>query len=107
MAKIDQLRTEYREFASASPTVDFDTIDVPEKLWPLIPYASFWGLADDLEREQLVDSAPPRLKESLQRLIAANDDALDEWLAGPQATDPKPSGAYIAFSAMRMAADYM
>ncbi|RFC46919.1 MAG: hypothetical protein DVB22_003249 [Verrucomicrobia bacterium] len=107
MSKIDPLRGEYREFISASPTVDFDTNHVPEDLRALIPYASFWGLSDDLERERLVDCAPDHLKESLQLLIAENDDALDEWLAGPQATNPNPSAAYIAFSAMRMAADYM
>lgn len=107
MSKIESLASEYGEFISASPSVDFDATDVPVNLRSLIPYASFWGLTDDLEREQLVEVAPLHLKHDLQRLIVEYEDALDEWLAGPEATSSKPSAAYIAFSAMRMAADYM
>ena len=107
MNKIDAIRDEYMEFLSESSTVDFDSNDVPKNLRDLIPYASFWGLADDLEREQLAEKAPEHLKKSLQKLIADNDDALDDWLAGEEASSPNPSDAYVAFSAMRMAADYM
>lgn len=107
MSKVDAIKTEYGEFLSRSPTVDFDSKDVPENLRGLIPYASFWGIADDWKREQLVEAAPEHLKASLQQLIAVNDDALDDWLAGDEASSLNPSDAYIAFSAMRMAADFM
>ena len=63
--------------------------------------------ADDWEREQLVRKAPPPVCESLQRLINEHDDALDQWLAGAEATSESPTDAYIAFSAMRMCADFM
>ncbi len=107
MCKIDPIQNEYGEFLSESSTVDFDFNDEPENLRHLIPYASFWGIADDWEREQLAEKAPTHLKESLQKLIADNDGELDAWLAGVEASNPDPSDAYIAFSAMRMAADYM
>jgi hypothetical protein len=107
MKEIDTIRSEYGEFLSESPTVAFDSNDVPKNLHHLIPYASFWGLADDLNRERLVEKAPDHLKESLRKLIANNENALDEWLAGEEALSPDPSDAYIAFSALRMAADYM
>ncbi|MGV3756680.1 MAG: hypothetical protein ACO1QS_14960 [Verrucomicrobiota bacterium] len=107
MSKIDAIRSEYGEFLSESSMVDFDENEVPESLRPLIPYASFWGLADDWEREKLAEKAPAHLKISLRKMIADNDDALDDWLAGVEASSSNPSSAYIAFSAMRMAADYM
>ena len=107
MNKINPLNDEYGEFLSESSTVDFDSNDVPENLRHMIPYASFWGIADDWEREKLADNAPAHLKASLKKLIADNDDELDDWLAGLEASNPKASDAYIAFSAMRMAADYM
>lgn len=107
MKKVDAIRSEYGEFLLESSTVEFDSNDVPENLRHLIPYASFWGLADDLAREQLAEKAPDPLKRSLKKLITDNDDALDEWLAGEEASNPDPSDAYVAFSALRMAADYM
>jgi hypothetical protein len=33
------------------------------------------------------------------------DDALDDWLAGPEAALPIQSAEYLAFSNMRIAAD--
>ncbi len=103
----DKIKNEYGDFIAKSPLVYFEINDVPSNLHSLIPYASFWGLSDDLEREQLVDCAPSHLKETLRRIIADNDDALDEWLAGDEARNPRPCSAYVAFSAMRMAADYV
>ena len=107
MSKVDAIKAEYGDFISHSPTVEFSADDVPKNLHSLIPYASFWGITDDLERENLVENAPDHLKVSLQKLIADNDDALDGWLAGDESSHSNPSGAYIAFSAMRMAADFM
>lgn len=41
----------------------------------------------------------------LKRAVQDADAALDAWLAGPEAAGPDFSDEYIAFSAMRMAAD--
>lgn len=55
-------------------------------------------------REDRIAKAAP---EELAALTAINryEDELDDWLAGPEADSPAPSAEYIAFSAMRMAAD--
>ena len=103
----EAMKTKYGDFVSASGNVAFDENDVPECLRSLIPYARFWGLADDWEREQLAVKAPDDVKTDLKDLIAQHDDALDQWLAGEEAANPNPSDAYVAFSAMRMCADFM
>ncbi|WP_377165038.1 hypothetical protein [Prosthecobacter fluviatilis] len=101
-----QLQQHYGNFHELSPKAEFDPADVPDELVPLIPYAAFWGLSDDLDRENLVEAATPEITANLKLVIRENDDAIDAWLAGPLADKPPFSAAYIAFSAMRMAADY-
>ena len=101
------LRQKYGSFYNESTQVNFDSSVVPIKLRPLIPYAKFWGLSDDLEREQLAEKAPQEIREELKSLIAEYDDLIDAWLAGDEAVSEAPSDAYVAFSAMRMCADYM
>jgi hypothetical protein len=63
------------------------------------------GVGDDLIRDDMVRDAPDEAIEELKRVVQANDDLLDEWLAGPDADSANPSEEYLAFSAMRMAAD--
>ncbi|MCR9294964.1 MAG: hypothetical protein NXI32_19785 [bacterium] len=82
-------------------------IDIPDALYPLIPYARFWGISDDWQREQLAIKAPDCVRESFKRLIEQNDDVLDDWLSGEEALSAQPTDAYVAFSAMRMCADFM
>ena len=79
---------------------------VPETLRHLIPIAEYWGILDDVERERKVREAMSQEIEELKKVIAEHDDALDEWLAGPEANATTYSNEYLAFSAMRMAADY-
>jgi hypothetical protein len=102
-----RMREGYGGFYSASPQVPFDPNDVPQSLRILIPYARFWGVTDDLKREQLVQSASPSIGMNLKAVVARFDAGLDDWLAGPESTAPRPSAAYLAFSAMRMAADFV
>ena len=103
----EQMKRWYGSFYDRSPMLDLDQRKVPEEFWPLLPYAEFWGVADDLTREILVKQAPADVQHNLKEAVAAFDNALDEWLAGPEADDPNPSDEYIAFSAMRMAAYYV
>jgi hypothetical protein len=102
----EEMQQRYGSFYRSSPMARLDRIKVPEEFWPLLPYAEFWGIADDWTREDLVKNAPPDVRENLKRVVAAFDNALDEWLAGPEADSPNPTDAYIAFCAMGMAADY-
>src|SRR5258708_36794351 len=77
---------------------------IPQNLWRLIPYAELWGVTDDTLRGMLLRKATPQALRELKEVVSAADDALDEWLAGPEADAPAQSDEYIAFSAMRMAA---
>ncbi len=101
----EQMKRRYASFYDRSPKLDLDRKEVPEKFWPLVPYAEFWGIADDWQRERLVKDAPADVQFNLQEVVLAFDSALGDWLAGPAADDPPFSDEYIAFTAMRMAAD--
>jgi hypothetical protein len=98
--------TAYGTFHRRSRLSTIHPQNVPEDLRPLIPYAEFWGIADDLERERLVRAASSDALVNLVAVIRAHDNALDRWLAGPEAQSAQPSDEYVAFSAMRMAADF-
>jgi len=98
----DEIKKRYGSFYHASPRLDLDKHKVPEEYWPLLPYAEFWGLSDDSDREDLINQAPHDIRKNLKEVVAAFDVVLDEWLAGPEADNPKPTLEYVAFSAMRM-----
>jgi hypothetical protein len=83
-----------------------DPRHVPPSLRALLPLAQRFGVADDIAREALVRAADPQVVQALVVAVRDNDDALDMWLAGPEATGPEFTEEYVAFSAMRMAADY-
>lgn len=103
----DQMKRRYGSFYDTSPMVHLDRRKVPEKIWPLLPYAEFWGVADDWTRETLVKQALADVQQNLKQAVSAFEDALEEWLAGPEADNPNPSDEYVAFAAMIMAADYL
>lgn len=96
----------YGRFHLKGANVVLDPAQVPSSLHALLPYAAFWGMADDWARENLVQLAPATVLKNLKGVVARFDDLLDEWLAGSQASDPSPTREYIAFSAMRLAADF-
>jgi hypothetical protein len=100
-----EMRRKYGLYASAAPRISLDRSLVPKLLWPLIPYAEIWGISDDLIREDFARMAGHEAVEELRLIVAPYEDALDEWLAGPDAMSESPSIEYIAFSCMRMAAD--
>ena len=102
----DEMKRWYGSFYDRSPKLDLDRTKVPKRYWPLLPYAEFWGIGDDWTREALVKEAPPEVQLNLNEVVGRFDSALDEWLAGPEADGPNFSDEYIAFSAMRRAADY-
>jgi hypothetical protein len=103
----EQIEQAWGPSGKTSPRISFDLRDVPEGLRQLAPYAVFWGAADDWLREDVLRKTPESLRKNLKSAVAAFDDALDAWLAGPEASNPRPSNAYVAFSAMRMSADFL
>lgn len=102
---VRELLERYRLLEYEPTVARLDARKVPERLRHLIPYAQIWGVADDTLREILVRRASHEALSDLKRAVALADDLLDEWLAGAEADECHPSDEYIAFSAMRMAAD--
>ncbi len=103
----DDLKAKYPEFIAGLKRLPLNRNNVPPELHAYIPYAEVWGVPDDLEREQLAERAPEAAKAEVARIVKEIDDQLDEWLAGPEAESENPSDEYVAFSAMRMAVDFM
>lgn len=75
------------------------------RLLPLADLVKQFGLTDDGERLRALKLASPDEIARLRRAILDHNDAFDEWLAGPEADGPEYSDEYIAYSAVRMAAD--
>jgi hypothetical protein len=90
-----------------NPKIVLEKNRCPKELHQLIPYAEFWGISDDLMRENLVKAANKDICDNLKEVVNEYDDLLDQWLAGGEAYSESPSKEYVAFSAMRMAADYL
>jgi hypothetical protein len=84
-----------------------NTENIPESLRALIPLAERWGISDDSERIELIERAIAADRAELKMIVGKCDDELDKWLAGTEASGQEFSNEYIAFSAMRMAADYL
>lgn len=103
----EQMQQLYGDFYQRRAHHKLDSSKVPRTLWPLIPYAEFWGIADDWARQDLVRAAPPEAKQNLKQVVERYDDDFDEWLAGPEAEHPPFSDEYIAFTTLRMAADFV
>lgn len=79
--------------------------DVPTPLHSLIPYAQVFGISDDGYRSDLLMRVPSALAENVESAVLEQHyDPLMEWLAGPASYAP-PRDAYVAFSALLMAAD--
>ena len=102
---VKEIRERYRLAGIQAEPVDFDERDVPASLRHLIPLARVFGIGDDVLRDDLVEAADPAAIKELKRLLRAADDDLNTWLTSP-AELRNPSAAYLAFSNLRMAADF-
>ncbi len=102
----EEFREAYGKHFNASPgSARFEDTDVPASVAALIPYARFWGVEDDGDVEDLLEQIPQRLQINFQEAVYSLEDALEDWLAGPEAQSRNPTAAYVAFSAMLIAAD--
>jgi hypothetical protein len=80
---------------------------VPVEVVPLMPLAEKWGIGDDVYRVDAVEAASD---DELLQLVncldgVENQDALWDWLAGPEAQSPTPSTEYLAYTCLTMAMD--
>lgn len=106
LLSVEEMRKKYGLTAANRPVIRLEPQRVPEQLRHLIQYAELWGVRDDLIRDDMLRAAPKEAIDELKRVIEQHEDLLDEWLAGSEAAGPKFSEEYLAFSAMRMAADF-
>jgi len=104
---LEKMRAKYGEFMDKNPMMELRPANIPEPLGAYAPYAALWGVLDDLEREQRIADAPEAAKADLLSVFESINGQLDDWLAGAEATSHAPSREYLAFSAMRMAADFI
>lgn len=79
--------------------------NAPTELRILIPLAERYGVSDDGYRMDMLATLDQTEREQLIRAVQEWDDTLDAWLAGPEAAAVAPTNEYVAFSALRMAAD--
>jgi hypothetical protein len=99
------MEKEYGDLYFKYPRIDIDLAAVPRELIPLVPYAKFWGIVDDWQREDLVSQAPADILQNMKSTVVAFQKHWEPWLAGPEADNLVPSAEYLAFAAMVMAAD--
>ena len=78
---------------------------IPRELLPLLPYAEFWGIADDTCRIELVRIAPRHVWIDFREAVKRHKMELLAWLSGPDADRP-PTPEYLAFSFMLQAYDW-
>ena len=102
---VDEMRDRYGPFFFSKEMLSLNRSCVPSELWPLLPYAAFWGIDDDLAREALVQRAPKEVKKNLKEVLHLMETPLLKWLAGEESYDENPSPEYCAFSTLLMAAD--
>jgi hypothetical protein len=99
------MRGLYGAFYDRGGNITLDPSKIPQQLWPLMPYASFWGISDDVLRDTLVQEASIPAKRDLKKVVDVFESLLMDWLAGPEASDPVPTDEYVAYAALLMAAD--
>ena len=76
---------------------------IPLEFHQWIPLAERWGIVDDGYRLDALQSASAADLAYLQSFRSANEDILDECLAGHDSYHSAPSAEYLAFSALRRA----
>lgn len=86
------------------PTILED--DVPYALRVLIPLAQKWGITDDTVRVNVVEAASDLERRELVNSVLPLNGLFDDWLAGPEVHSDNYSGAYVAFTCLRMSAEY-
>ncbi len=80
--------------------------NVPSSLWPYIELAARWGIPDDGYRDEAVHQASTEeLINFVKQVNGMDEDALDNWLVGPEADSDNPSEEYVAFTCLLMAYD--
>jgi hypothetical protein len=91
--------------AENRPRIKLDVSKIPPSLHPLIPYAEFWGVSDDIMREDLIEKASDADLYEFARTMERYWRELYDWLTSPTESRQNLDQEYVAFSAMGMASE--
>ncbi|ALH80420.1 hypothetical protein [Sphingopyxis macrogoltabida] len=85
----------------------FDAVicGTPPALQQIAHYASIWGVSDDVFRAGVIAGATEPARWNLKWVVHQFEEALEAWLAGPEAESENFSDAYVAFTSLVMASD--
>ncbi len=64
-----------------------DETKVPESFRPLIPFAKFWSVTDDVERSELMAATPVADLQAFVDAVAPHITAIQQWLDQNRPTD--------------------
>ena len=98
----NEMQQKYDLYAENRPELHLDPEMVPEKLRVLVPHAEYWGVGDDLMREDLIEKSSIKDLKLLAQAVEPLYGEIGEWLEGPEAKGPEYSDEYLAFSDMSM-----
>ncbi|MCA9041781.1 MAG: barstar family protein [Planctomycetaceae bacterium] len=101
----EQLLGYYLEFANSVPIKNMDPDYVPSELREYIPYAELWGESDVAIRARLLAKAPILAIKELAAIGYEIEGKLSLWSASSEIDSSGTSKEFLAFSAMKMAAE--
>jgi len=84
-----------------------DKEQVPESVQGYIEMASTWGIGDDYEREQKIQSATDSQILELCDIgdFLADDQLFNDWLFGANSMSSEPNFEYVVFTNFTMTID--
>jgi len=99
------MRRVYGLYAENRDPLHLDPERIPGALRHLLALAEQFGESDDLIREDIIAKTSPAKLAELCLAVRACENALEDWLAGPEASGPEYSSEYIAYTCLLMIAD--
>ncbi len=91
----------YGDFYARSARAKINDKKLSRDLVPLLPYAEFWGQGDDVLRSEMINDAPPLVRQNLAMAVRQHLKPLESWLTASSPT--RPSKEYFAFTNLIMA----
>ena len=74
------MKEKYGLTAENRPAIIIDPSEVPENLRDLIPMAEFWGVGDDIIRDDIEEKASDQQKQEFRTKLAGRTKDVNAWL---------------------------
>jgi hypothetical protein len=75
-----EMKEKYGLTAENRPAITIDPWEVPENLRDLIPMAEFWGVGDDIIRDDIEEKASDEQKQEFRTKLAGRAQDVNAWL---------------------------